>query len=115
MIRRPPRSTLFPYTTLFRSPSRSNGPLSNRRPSSPSESSHRMSGPFGRSKEGRWSVYWVVPIDLIEAPVSSLIAEPIDSCERMRPAPLDVDDSLVRHSLPRSFLFGVPRGCVGLA
>src|SRR2546430_13468985 len=25
MIRRPPRSTLFPYTTLFRSPSRSHG------------------------------------------------------------------------------------------
>src|SRR5260221_3315199 len=25
MIRRPPRSTLFPYTTLFRSPSRSRG------------------------------------------------------------------------------------------
>src|SRR5256885_12061224 len=24
MIRRPPRSTLFPYTTLFRSPSRGN-------------------------------------------------------------------------------------------
>src|SRR2546422_7932594 len=27
MIRRPPRSTLFPYTTLFRSPSRSAGGL----------------------------------------------------------------------------------------
>src|SRR2546426_5790878 len=27
MIRRPPRSTLFPYTTLFRSPSRLDGPL----------------------------------------------------------------------------------------
>src|SRR3712207_7892449 len=27
MIRRPPRSTLFPYTTLFRSPSRRNRPL----------------------------------------------------------------------------------------
>src|SRR5256885_7416023 len=26
MIRRPPRSTLFPYTTLFRSPSRVDGP-----------------------------------------------------------------------------------------
>src|SRR5258708_28152729 len=26
MIRRPPRSTLFPYTTLFRSPSRFPGP-----------------------------------------------------------------------------------------
>src|SRR5437868_12738716 len=25
MIRRPPRSTLFPYTTLFRSPTRSRG------------------------------------------------------------------------------------------
>src|SRR3712207_8380610 len=28
MIRRPPRSTLFPYTTLFRSPSSSTEPLS---------------------------------------------------------------------------------------
>src|SRR3712207_7159280 len=27
MIRRPPRSTLFPYTTLFRSPSRSTDPF----------------------------------------------------------------------------------------
>src|SRR2546427_8642175 len=26
MIRRPPRSTLFPYTTLFRSPSRGGAP-----------------------------------------------------------------------------------------
>src|SRR2546422_1157633 len=26
MIRRPPRSTLFPYTTLFRSPGRPGGP-----------------------------------------------------------------------------------------
>src|SRR5437016_10978656 len=26
MIRRPPRSTLFPYTTLFRSPPAPNGP-----------------------------------------------------------------------------------------
>src|SRR5690554_8033626 len=45
MIRRPPRSTLFPYTTLFRSPARSTrsassssagaGPSSPDRPSSP--------------------------------------------------------------------------------
>src|SRR3712207_7629357 len=33
MIRRPPRSTLFPYTTLFRSPSRP--PTSARPPGSP--------------------------------------------------------------------------------
>src|ERR1022692_3942376 len=29
MIRRPPRSTLFPYTTLFRSVSRAGSPLTN--------------------------------------------------------------------------------------
>src|SRR2546429_3401545 len=31
MIRRPPRSTLFPYTTLFRSPTRSSRPERNDR------------------------------------------------------------------------------------
>src|SRR2546422_925603 len=30
MIRRPPRSTLFPYTTLFRSPRKSGAPRSGR-------------------------------------------------------------------------------------
>src|SRR2546425_6615921 len=30
MIRRPPRSTLFPYTTLFRSPRRGSGPRDDR-------------------------------------------------------------------------------------
>src|SRR5688572_32495246 len=30
MIRRPPRSTLFPYTTLFRSPATPNPPASTR-------------------------------------------------------------------------------------
>src|SRR5438270_7140167 len=33
MIRRPPRSTLFPYTTLFRSRERSPGSPGRRRPS----------------------------------------------------------------------------------
>src|SRR3712207_8224857 len=32
MIRRPPRSTLFPYTTLFRSPIKSHATTSSRRP-----------------------------------------------------------------------------------
>src|SRR5258707_6125808 len=31
MIRRPPRSTLFPYTTLFRSPTTSSGDVTFRR------------------------------------------------------------------------------------
>src|SRR5437867_7638874 len=39
MTRRPPRSTLFPYTTLFRSAS-----LSSSAPSAPKESGRRRSG-----------------------------------------------------------------------
>src|SRR3712207_8126209 len=38
MIRRPPRSTLFPYTTLFRSRDRSGGPFVRR-------SAHRLAQP----------------------------------------------------------------------
>src|SRR5438132_8359217 len=34
MLRRPPRSTLFPYTTLFRSPCRAASPLRPRGPDS---------------------------------------------------------------------------------
>src|SRR5436189_2582206 len=43
MIRRPPRSTLFPYTTLFRAPAGSAGPGSSPRPGA-------ADGP-GRSEE----------------------------------------------------------------
>src|SRR5689334_24809896 len=46
MIRRPPRSTLFPYTTLFRSPSASPSPFSpaylRSSPSSPSSPSQQV-------------------------------------------------------------------------
>src|SRR6476659_10884835 len=44
MIRRPPRSTLFPYTTLFRSCARA-GPASRNRPDT------RPSAPARRSEE----------------------------------------------------------------
>src|SRR2546422_1772024 len=42
MIRRPPRSTLFPYTTLFRSPSRQLG----RRDHCPDRRGQRAAGLF---------------------------------------------------------------------
>src|SRR2546430_12611881 len=45
MIRRPPRSTLFPYTTLFRS-----GPA-------PGRGGGRVAGQTGRS---RWPIWWKV-------------------------------------------------------
>src|SRR6266404_6258702 len=44
MIRRPPRSTLFPYTTLFRSPAGPGAPSAPFAPVSPA-------GPAGRSEE----------------------------------------------------------------
>src|SRR2546425_13264445 len=46
MIRRPPRSTLFPYTTLFRSPLEDE----RKRPSAPTLSAH---GGDGGDAEGR--------------------------------------------------------------
>src|SRR2546425_7469739 len=49
MIRRPPRSTLFPYTTLFRSPRggcrRSSPPRRPRRTPPPAPARHAPSGP----------------------------------------------------------------------
>src|SRR5207244_9351850 len=49
MIRRPPRSTLFPYTTLFRSASRNRASDPCRRPSS--RSRRRRARDDGRSEE----------------------------------------------------------------
>src|SRR2546430_9157472 len=49
MIRRPPRSTLFPYTTLFRSGSGGRRRTISPRCSKPSASSGSCSGPGSRS------------------------------------------------------------------
>src|SRR3712207_7627652 len=57
MIRRPPRSTLFPYTTLFRSPaaSASPSPSTPSRRSSPSSSrAGGSSAPTSASAPRRW-------------------------------------------------------------
>src|SRR3712207_8217170 len=51
MIRRPPRSTLFPYTTLFRSSWSSRGSAS----SSSEDGSGRSAAPGGASVTGVWS------------------------------------------------------------
>src|SRR5260370_16956026 len=50
MIRRPPRSTLFPYTTLFRSAEDASGPRGNLPPPPPSRASVGDGG-TGRSEE----------------------------------------------------------------
>src|SRR5687768_18115878 len=44
MIRRPPRSTLFPYTTLFRSPPLQEGPGRQEAPPTPSACPERPGG-----------------------------------------------------------------------
>src|SRR5438132_7710111 len=55
MIRRPPRSTLFPYTTLFRSPPRSTGTTirasASRRAMSCRDTKASMAGSAERSEE----------------------------------------------------------------
>src|SRR2546430_12429561 len=50
MIRRPPRSTLFPYTTLFRSPRMGTKPASCR-PTPRSQTCARRARPTARSEE----------------------------------------------------------------
>src|SRR3712207_8915297 len=47
MIRRPPRSTLFPYTTLFRSSGSPAGPRLCRRRASPKSADAGGTGPAG--------------------------------------------------------------------
>src|SRR5258708_28419702 len=51
MIRRPPRSTLFPYTTLFRSPAKRPRRRSRSRPSRPRTHDRRSRSRNGRSEE----------------------------------------------------------------
>src|SRR2546422_4129704 len=50
MIRRPPRSTLFPYTTLFRSPAPRHDGASRSRSGSPASPRERLAT-TGRSEE----------------------------------------------------------------
>src|SRR5258708_18909543 len=51
MIRRPPRSTLFPYTTLFRSPSRTTPTATCRLGETAGSSLTLRTGQFARSEE----------------------------------------------------------------
>src|SRR2546425_11650032 len=60
MIRRPPRSTLFPYTTLFRSLDQGRGPGEGR---DPGESRRRMialppDAEVGDRTLAKWSALW---------------------------------------------------------
>src|SRR2546426_4175256 len=53
MIRRPPRSTLFPYTTLFRSRSASDADdLGRRVPSRPAQPGRLAAAPLGLARLG---------------------------------------------------------------
>src|SRR2546428_7449202 len=55
MIRRPPRSTLFPYTTLFRSPARGMRLPARDRPGTPRAPSPRRCSPRGEGARDRKS------------------------------------------------------------
>src|SRR2546422_3825707 len=55
MIRRPPRSTLFPYTTLFRSPTRRAGAASTSSSSTTRSRSRASSKPRRRERTDRKS------------------------------------------------------------
>src|SRR3989442_11206484 len=56
MIRRPPRSTLFPYTTLFRSLPARTPPTATRKVISTTSSARRR--PLGNPAGGVWRMTW---------------------------------------------------------
>src|SRR5256885_8363200 len=82
MIRRPPRSTLFPYTTLFRSHSRS---------SRDSRRSHRECGRWGRRACARFlptDGVWSFIVDDPEGPTGekrqrACFTRAVSSCTRL--------------------------------
>src|SRR2546422_11615984 len=89
MIRRPPRSTLFPYTTLFRSPA----PRRSRMLTSPRTRAHCGASAIERSHEphfvGRLEAELLVQRPALEAgvqddPPHALLACPPDRSEERR-------------------------------
>src|SRR3989441_5986661 len=70
MIRRPPRSTLFPYTTLFRSP----------QPGLAGEITKARSSMYSQYAEKRW-IAWSWPTTCTRSPSSSMPTVPVRSEE----------------------------------
>src|SRR3712207_7863570 len=58
MIRRPPRSTLFPYTTLFRSTQRGDRPRAGRKRGIPGESTQFRPGTHRKGNRVMDSARW---------------------------------------------------------
>src|SRR3712207_1169764 len=97
MIRRPPRSTLFPYTTLFRSPgARTSGGISNlsfafRGNDTVREAMHsaflyhaiRAGLDMGIVNAGQIEVYEEIPKDLLERVEDVLLNRRPDATERL--------------------------------
>src|SRR3989449_9296002 len=70
MIRRPPRSTLFPYTTLFRSPAGRESERRGLNPAGPPPSPARpisLYGVKGGSSDCRMSLFATKPIATLRA------------------------------------------------
>src|SRR5256884_7078487 len=103
MIRRPPRSTLFPYTTLFRSRSR-RGPQSAARDGS-CASFHSLSGPRAHRVENKSAVVIRFFRSLLGGAFSLDVQRQAEAAVDVQ-LPVDV----VEMDLQRAFLDGQPPG-----
>src|SRR5215813_5161513 len=102
MIRRPPRSTLFPYTTLFRSPPGRRGerrawirPL--RHPDHPVGHRRRHAGRLQRGRPGRRAHRRSRPADARRRVED-------DGRSVLQPDGRSADDRLTRHRMPSRYL-----------
>src|SRR5256884_7137825 len=79
MIRRPPRSTLFPYTTLFRSSGENSGSRKRKRPTSNTERRSQKRRQFMKAVQG---YYLIKPEDLSWRPSNLMRIPNADYLER---------------------------------
>src|ERR1039458_6327827 len=87
MIRRPPRSTLFPYTTLFRSPAKQAARVPARQPYRPVKSVTGTDRKSTRLNSSHLGISYAVFCLKKHAPVAAIDTEP---------GPLQVESLLAR-------------------
>src|SRR2546425_7272339 len=96
MIRRPPRSTLFPYTTLFRSPASVPLPWGSP-PSSPRQVAHRITERSEEHTSELQSLAYLVCRLLLEKKNSTMIGvpNPLNVLEHVIYVVIDIREEII--------------------
>src|SRR2546430_5767677 len=96
MIRRPPRSTLFPYTTLFRSP-----PVSTVQPVAPPLFDHLVKTRLAKNPDKRWQSMAdvLIQLRLIADGVADVSAENLRAASDRKSTRLNSSHSQISYAV----------------